>query len=270
MKTLRRGARGSEVKSWQAFLLGQQFPVGVIDGIFGPKTDAQTREFQRAQGLVIDGIVGPMTYGRAMQLGFDPLEMDENDAAKTGPNWPPQLAGIRSPSAALRSRLFGSFEYRAAPTRWSPEGIKILGNWQKKNIVRVTIPQLQGVVGAHDKGIVFFHRAGVEALKRTSFAQWEAEGLLPLLRTWAGSFVPRFIRGSRTILSNHAYGTAFDINVPWNPLGARPALVGKPGSVRELVPIAQEHGFAWGGHYRRRPDGMHFELAKHIDFEDEQ
>lgn len=261
MKTLRRGSRGAEVKAWQTFLLGQRLAVGVVDGIFGPKTDAATRDFQRSQGLAIDGIVGPVTYGRAMLLGFDPLEEDEKDTDKTGPNWPPRLAGLSSPSSSLRKRLFGTFEYTPAPTRWNPEGIKILGDWKTKNIVRVTIPQLKGVEGAHSKGIVSFHRAGVDALKRT-FEQWEAEGLIHLLRSWAGSFVPRFIRGSRTILSNHAYGTAFDINVPWNPLGARPALVGKPGSVRELVPIAQENGFAWGGHYRRRPDGMHFELVK--------
>lgn len=33
------------------------------------------------------------------------------------------------------------------------------------------------------------------------------------------------------------------------------------GSVRELVPIANEHGFYRGGHFSRR-DGMHVELAQ--------
>jgi hypothetical protein len=32
--------------------------------------------------------------------------------------------------------------------------------------------------------------------------------------------------------------------------------------VRELVPIANKHGFYWGGHYSKRADGMHFEAAK--------
>jgi len=27
------------------------------------------------------------------------------------------------------------------------------------------------------------------------------------------------------------------------------------------VPLANEHGFYWGGHFRHRPDGMHFEIA---------
>jgi hypothetical protein len=31
--------------------------------------------------------------------------------------------------------------------------------------------------------------------------------------------------------------------------------------VRELVEIANEWGFYWGGHFTRK-DGMHFEIAK--------
>ena len=62
------------------------------------------------------------------------------------------------------------------------------------------------------------------------------------------SFVARFVRGSRTVLSNHAFGSAFDINEKYNSLGSRPTLVGEKGSLRELVPIANRWGFYWGGH----------------------
>jgi len=85
---------------------------------------------------------------------------------------------------------------------------------------------------------------------------------LPLVISWAGAFYPRFIRGSSSSLSNHSWGTAFDINAPQNWLGQQPAAEGKPGSLLRLVPIANKWGFFWGGHYNSRPDGMHFELAK--------
>lgn len=54
--TLRRPSTGELVKQVQA-------KVGVIvDGNFGPKTEAAVRAFQRDHGLVPDGIVGPRTW----------------------------------------------------------------------------------------------------------------------------------------------------------------------------------------------------------------
>ena len=52
------------------------------------------------------------------------------------------------------------------------------------------------------------------------------------------------------------------MNLEWNKLNVVPALVGAQGSVRELVSLANEHGFYWGGHFASRLDGMHFECAK--------
>ena len=106
---------------------------------------------------------------------------------------------------------------------------------------------------------MLFHKLAAAQLQAL-WEAWEKAGLLKQVLTFEGAFVARFIRGSTSTLSNHAFGSAFDINYRWNKLGARPALVGETGSVRELVPIAHEHGFYWGGHFNRR-DGMHFEVA---------
>lgn len=57
---IRRGARGPDVAAWQRVL-------GIdADGIFGPETDAVTRQWQRAHHLVADGIVGPATWNAAL------------------------------------------------------------------------------------------------------------------------------------------------------------------------------------------------------------
>ncbi len=54
--TLRRGARGDLVR-----LIQEKLRIDV-DGAFGPATEAALRQFQRLNGLVPDGIVGPRTW----------------------------------------------------------------------------------------------------------------------------------------------------------------------------------------------------------------
>ena len=61
---LRRGSSGREVIQLQSKLnaKGPTFlPRLTVDSIFGPRTDARVREFQRLSGLQVDGIVGPST-----------------------------------------------------------------------------------------------------------------------------------------------------------------------------------------------------------------
>jgi len=54
--TVRRGDRGPHVEVLQGL-------VGVAaDGIFGPKTEQAVRMFQQRRGLVVDGVVGRMTW----------------------------------------------------------------------------------------------------------------------------------------------------------------------------------------------------------------
>ena len=106
-----------------------------------------------------------------------------------------------------------------------------------------------------------FHKKAKDQLVKL-WNDWETAGLIHLVKTWNGSYDPRFRRGSSTILSNHAFGSAFDINSKWNELGEIPALVGERGCVRQLVKIANDNGFYWGGHFPNEfLDGMHFEVA---------
>lgn len=258
---LRRGVKGGEVKRWQLFLIGRGLLKGAADGDFGPLTEKASKLFQKNNGLATDGIIGPQSYSVAMRLGFDAGLIDTIDPDDTR-----ILTGssaLKALSPAQCQRLFGTIEYKPAPNPGNPEAITITSGWERENIVTVTIPQLKGkpVYGKISSGRMRFHKKGVEQLK-SMWAAWEAAGLLELVLTYEGSYMARFIRGSRTTLSNHAYGTAFDINLQWNRLGQIPAAAGKHGSVRELVPIANEHGFFWGGHFKNRPDGMHFEVAK--------
>ena len=60
-------------------------------------------------------------------------------------------------------------------------------------------------------------------------------------------------------LSNHAFGSAMDMNYAQNEFPAQPALCGEFGSTRELVEPAAALGYYWGGYFE---DGNHFELAR--------
>lgn len=62
LPTLRRGARGEHVRTLQEGLKV------TADGIFGAATEATLRTWQRAHGLVPDGIVGPKTWA-ALKAG---------------------------------------------------------------------------------------------------------------------------------------------------------------------------------------------------------
>jgi hypothetical protein len=265
MTILKKGSKGSQVKKWQLFLIGQNLLNDIADGDFGTKTQNATIEFQKNNQIEQDGRVGNNTLGVAMLLGFDVVKDD--DEGEQGPNWPsepdfPPLVGT-----AERQRVFGKFSYKSIGNG----EIEILGTWEEDNIIKVEIPQLvivrNRITREEDKalipkdGKIRFHKLAAEQLQ-SLWDTWEKKGLLDLVINYAGSFVPRFIRGSNTTLSNHAFGTAFDINAAWNGLGCVPALVGETGSVRELVPHANKLGFYWGGHFTSRKDGMHFEVAK--------
>ena len=258
MKVLKLGDKGAEVKKWQFFLIGQGAKQLVADGDFGQKTHDATVAFQAKHKLIADGVVGNQSYTKAASLGFQLIE-NPPSVDGNGYDYPPEPTFKPITSNTQRQELFGKFAYSIK----TDGSIKVLDNWAINNIVMVNIPQLKGVKGAPASRNIYMHRLAAAQIQQL-FKDWEDAALHHLILTWEGSYVPRMVRGSTTTLSNHAFGTAFDINYQWNKLGALPALKGQKGSVRELVTLANKHGFYWGGHYKSRKDGMHFEIGKII------
>lgn len=60
--TIGAGSAGDEVKRIQSILQGQGYNVGPVDGLYGPQTQAAVVAFQKAKGLMPDGMVGPLTW----------------------------------------------------------------------------------------------------------------------------------------------------------------------------------------------------------------
>ena len=77
------------------------------------------------------------------------------------------------------------------------------------------------------------------------------------LDDWGYAF--RQTRGSDRILSNHASGTAVDLNATKHPLGKSNTFTKDQTNTIQLLLV--KYGLSWGGNYKRRKDEMHFEIA---------
>jgi peptidoglycan hydrolase-like protein with peptidoglycan-binding domain len=64
MANLKEGSSGPEVTNLQQLLKEKGFDPGVIDGKFGPGTEAAVMAFQRSEGLTGDGIAGRQTLAK--------------------------------------------------------------------------------------------------------------------------------------------------------------------------------------------------------------
>lgn len=87
--TIRVGSRGSDVVLCQDSLTQHGFPC-TADGIFGTGTEAKVKQFQAANGLVADGIVGQATWNKL--LADDPADVGIAAPAPL----PPVLAHAKS------------------------------------------------------------------------------------------------------------------------------------------------------------------------------
>jgi peptidoglycan hydrolase-like protein with peptidoglycan-binding domain len=71
--TISVGATGDVVRRLQRGLRRTPNLGLVVDGIFGPLTEAAVKEFQEGAGLAVDGDVGPMTWNALPDGGPMPL-----------------------------------------------------------------------------------------------------------------------------------------------------------------------------------------------------
>lgn len=77
------------------------------------------------------------------------------------------------------------------------------------------------------------------------------------LDDWGYAYRP--VRGDSK-LSNHASGTAIDLNAPRHPLGKSGTFTNPQEKV--IRRLCKKYGIRWGGDYTRRKDEMHFEIVE--------
>lgn len=271
MPTLKFQARGPLVSLLNSFLVHLGFRADSND-YFGGETSEGTKQLQtwlieqdrknRKGRIQVDGIAGNQTLGYACGIDRNDNFSPESIAIALDVTYPARNPNLnQAPDQAFQEAMFGFIDYKPAPTDSNPERIKIINDFVEKNIVVAKIPQIIGKANAPASGQLRLHRLVAPQLLAL-FAAWESVGILGLISTFDGLWEPRFVRGSQARLSNHSWGTAFDINASANWLNHLPAFPGENGCLFPHVEIAQDYGFNWGGFYRSRLDGMHFEAVK--------
>lgn len=105
-------------------------------------------------------------------------------------------------------------------------------------------------------------KGDVATIARWHLARYEALVEPLMIGACWGWFVKKIL-GSSTY-SNHASGTAWDVNAPKYPLGALPADVMTAKKITACRQIVKEFGgvLRWGGDYSGRKDVMHWEINK--------
>lgn len=128
-------------------------------------------------------------------------------------------------------------------------------DWVSQNIVTVSVSEL-GLSGLR------FHRLIARQFV-AMFKAASANAIRPI--TNAGTCVQRTITNNESRLSNHALGTAIDLNSAENPYNGTQAARGTAGSVAEIADVCADFGIYWGGWYSGRKDPMHFEAVRIMD-----
>ncbi|MDQ3401832.1 MAG: penicillin-insensitive murein endopeptidase [Actinomycetota bacterium] len=120
------GNRGADVLVAQ-YLLQHHGRQLTADGIFGSGTDASVRDFQRAKGISVDGVVGPGTWGhlavtiqqgatgpavRALQVGLNAKRRTNNAVTGTFD------AATRTAVVAFQQHSGISADGIVGPTTW--------------------------------------------------------------------------------------------------------------------------------------------------------
>jgi peptidoglycan hydrolase-like protein with peptidoglycan-binding domain len=135
---VRRGDKAHPVPSLQYHLRARGHIV-VVDGDFGPRTDSAVRAFQQEKHLVVDGIVGPLTW---QALVVTARRGDQGDAVRSvqeefqyrnesgDPNNAPLVDGLFGPETETAVRDWQQFLHDNDEPAMLVDGIAGRMTWQ--------------------------------------------------------------------------------------------------------------------------------------------
>lgn len=142
----------------------------------------------------------------------------------------------------------GKFEFKESTNGT----VTILGNWQKDNIVTITLAITDPTTNKFWK--VQVHKK-IQTIVQSLFKDYVDKGFEKVYKIYQiGGFVPRHkMNNPKRSLSIHAFGLALDLNWDHNKVGTN-------GSIpTDVVNLFKQYGFNWGGLWKNLKDPMHFQ-----------
>jgi hypothetical protein len=202
-----------------------------------------------------------------MARGYAPIDFPDDESMNRD-EFPQNDPALQQPTAERTIVMLGGnaarFGFEFDGFRNGHNWIRYTEGWDRENIVKLPIEGLEKLPPFFTRELRV-HKSAAGQFARL-FDEWKRAGLFNRILSYAGTHTARYkkgveVNGAHSNLSNHAWGTAIDINDAWNGFGKHPAAMGDRGCVRELVEIANGNSFFWGGRFRTK-DGMHFEVAR--------
>jgi hypothetical protein len=272
----------SDVKAVQYLLSVRGMNPGKIDNICGKKTIAAIERFQYGFMSNPDGVVDVdgQTWRRlAGQSHTPPPKRAAPPAPPTArkPTTPRPPATPRAPTPPPSTARGSITQLIAVPSGSVNAGLTSVRNaymFEKFGAPRTdgkyTVdggptnnPRLQRAMVTRNVGPFRVTGLGPAVASLTSVFT-EVRRDFPEVHaaiTSGGMFNCRYVRGSKTSISNHSWGTAIDLGFygavdPWRDNKVYFGLA-------QIAPIFNRHGWFWGATFRRE-DGMHFEGSKSL------
>lgn len=118
----------------------------------------------------------------------------------------------------------------------------------------MTIWELKNDFPWFPKKRIYIHKH-FQPMLEAAFKEMSMLNLFSEIQTYDGCFNIRMVRGSRSVLSTHAWGAAIDLNAKENPLA------GTGQWSAAFIAVMEKHGICCGQSWNGRKDPMHFAMV---------
>lgn len=245
--TVKQGSQGTAVKVLQMNLIGLGYTYNGVtaNGIFDSLTNEVTRDFQAENKLVVDGVVGPITWG--ILLGKITDIQSRLNAAGFNSGIPDGIFGSKTTDATRRFQIFngittqtqGVISPRTRQQLYNPNPVDDFSKRPSSNNLNSLHPYVANLARQF---INICSKNNITITIVSAFRSWdEQDTLYAQGRTKAGYIVTDAEGGG----SYHNWGLAFDCA----PIVNGAIAWDDTNKFMQMGELGQQIGLEWGGNW---------------------